>query len=487
MRRLIQRGAGLTTRITTRIPAGLRVTLAYALAIAWTKALAMLTVPMLTGMLSPADYGRLELLSSAGEIGGLIAGAGLVDTLFRFGGAPGTPAGAQTARVAGLALMISCGVLALVAALSGQISAAMPLATPRGDILLLGAAVALESAIGVPLGWLRMNRRAGSFAAITMLRATLQAGLVVALVWTGHGVEGVLWAGCVSCIIIASLLTVRQARETGLGFAPRESLRLLGYGLPLLGGGLASFVLGTADRWLLAGQVSPEQLGHYGLAAKVALIVALVAQPFELWWYPQRIALSRSAEGIARSGRVVGAGAAALMLAGAAIALAAPTLVGLLAPASYAPAASMVAPLVLALVCQLLSSMANVGCYARASSTQPMAVNAAAAGVALIFYLLLIPGMGVRGAIIATVISQAARLAMFATLSQRSVRIVWPLRRLLATATAAIATGAVPLLLAPGLNTTLLGGALLALTALLATVTILDPMPRPRILRAMEA
>ena len=52
------------------------------------------------------------------------------------------------------------------------------------------------------------------------------------------------------------------AGETGLAFEPRIWPRLLAYGLPLTGGGLASFALGTADRWLLAGALTPEALAH---------------------------------------------------------------------------------------------------------------------------------------------------------------------------------------------------------------------------------
>ena len=461
------------------IPFGLRATFLYAAAMAWTKGLSMLTIPLLTAKLTPAQFGRLELLSSAAEIGGLIAGAGLVDTLFRFASAPGAAGRRAGADIVGLSLVIAALGIAATVMLSPMIAAAMPLATPSSDIVLLGIAVALESAIGVPLGWLRMHQRAGAFAALSMLRATLQAGLVVALVATGHGVAGVLWAGCITVLIIASLLTIRQKRETGIAFAPRASLRLLAYGLPLIGSGLAAFVLGTADRWLLAGTVTAASLGQYGLAAKIAMITALLAQPFEMWWYPQRLGLVGTPEGLARSSRVVSAGAAGLLCAGAATALASPWLIRLLAPPSYSPAQMMVPFLVLALVLQLLSSMANAGCYARATSNLTMGITAIAAAITLALYLLLIPRMGVYGAIAATVAGQAVRLAMFAVISQRTVPLRWPLVRLSAIAAAGIAAGAAPLV--AGINATgaLAGGAGLIVTIALALPVILGSGGRP--------
>jgi O-antigen/teichoic acid export membrane protein len=397
--------------------------LVYAGAMAWTKGLALLSVPLLTGLLTPAEYGRLELLVSAGELGGLVAGAGLVDTLYRFAG--GRDARSEAGRVMGMALIVA--VVGLVVVLMGApaLAAAMPLAVTPTEIMLLGAAVVLESAIGVPLGWLRMHDRAWAFALLTGLRATAQVGLMAALVLGGFGVSGVLAAGAVAGFAFAALLVTRQAQETGIGFDRRACLRLLGYGVPLVGGGLAAFVLGTADRWFLGGTVEDAALGCYGLAARIAMLVALLAQPFELWWYPRRLAVLAGRDGLALSSAVVMAGLALLMLAGGAVALGGPGLVRLLAPESYAPARALVPWLALAIVLQLASSMANAGCYARRTGNLALGVNMLAAAVALALYALLIPGFGVEGAIMATVGAQAVRFMVFAAVSQRTAPLVW--------------------------------------------------------------
>jgi O-antigen/teichoic acid export membrane protein len=284
-----------------------------------------------------------------------------------------------------------------------------------------------------------MHGQAWRFALLTGGRATAQVGLMAALVLGGYGVSGVLAAGAVAGLLLAGVLTAGQARQTGIGFELRATGALLGYGLPLVGGGLAAFVLGTADRWFLAGQVPAAALGWYGLAMKIALIVPLLAQPFELWWYPRRLGVLAGPDGRAASSRVVMAGMAGLLLAGGAVALAAPGMVALLAPASYAPAAAMVPPLALALVLQLASSMANVGCYARKTGTQALLVNLAAAAVALAGYALLIPGLGVTGAIVATVLSQAVRFVLFAGLSQRTAPLDWKLPQLAVLAGAVMA------------------------------------------------
>jgi O-antigen/teichoic acid export membrane protein len=217
----------------------------------------------------------------------------------------------------------------------------------------------------------------------------------------------------------------RQARETGIALAPRGWGRLLAYGVPLIGSGLASFVLGTADRWLLAGVVPAAALGQYALAAKIALIAALLTQPFELWWYPRRLALLSAPGGLEKSARIVAAGLVLTILAAGATSVVGPLLIRLLTPVSYHAAAAFIPWIAAAIALQSMGSLVNVGCYTGRTGAQPMLVNGIAALVALVLYLALIPNHGVAGAVGATVLAQAVRFALFAVLSQRRVRLPW--------------------------------------------------------------
>ncbi len=128
-------------------------------------------------------------------------------------------------------------------------------------------------------------------------------------------------AAAFSAVMMAVWLTAAQARHTGLRLAPATWGGLLVYGLPLIGGGLASFVLGSADRWFLVGAVGPEALAHYALAAKLAAVTVAFAQPFDLWWSAQHLQVLAAPGGVERTARVVGTGAALTLLACTAMAL----------------------------------------------------------------------------------------------------------------------------------------------------------------------
>jgi O-antigen/teichoic acid export membrane protein len=452
-----------------QLPAPLRAAALYALALAWTKGLSLLLLPVVTAHLEPADFARLELLSSAAEIAALLAGAGLVDTLYRFGAAPGREGAGMAARILGLAVLLAAlGVI--LAVLFAPVGALLPLPAPPIEVTLLGAAVAMEAAIGVPLAWLRMQGRALAWSIVMVVRGTAQAGLAAALLWSGYGVAGVLAAGAVAAGFTAGLLILRQTRETGISFAPAVWPRLLAYGLPLTGGGLASFALGTADRWFLAGAVTPEALAHYALAAKIALVSALLTQPFELWWYPRRIALLEAENGHRQTARVVGMGGALVVLAAAATALGGPVLIHLATPPAYHAAAGYLPWLCAALALQSLGSLVNVGCYMGRTGTVPMLVNGVAAVVAVLGYLVLIPDQGVMGAIFATLLAQGVRLGLFLWFSQRRVRLDYRLWRIAALGGLGIAAVALPLPLG-----------LLLLAASLPLGMAMGLLPAPRI------
>jgi O-antigen/teichoic acid export membrane protein len=461
--------------LIARVPPPLRAAALYAVGLGWTKGIALLLVPIMTALLTPAQFGLIEVLSSMAEIGALLAGAGLIDTLYRFAGTE--PGGARAAaQVMGLALAISLTGAVLIALFAGPLASLIPAAATRTQVLLIGLSVTLEPLIGVPLAWLRMRGNAGRYTAVLVLRATLQTVLVAVLLKSGWGVTGVLAAGFVAASSTALWLGAGQWRATGIAVAPRAWGGLLWYGIPLVGAGFASFVLGTADRMLLSGHVTAADLGQYGLAAKFSMMAALLTQPFELWWYPRRLGLLAEPGGVERSARIVGTGMALVLLSAGGAAVAGPLLIAALTPVAYHPAMAFVPWLAAALALQSFGSLLSAGCYIGRSGSPSLVVNSIAAVVALAFYLLLIPRHGVTGAVVATVLAQAVRAVMFHVISSRRLQIPYPWRAIALVSGLTIAAAAVPQFMAPGWAALLVGAAGLAAVAGAAVLTGLAPI-----------
>lgn len=451
-----------------RLPQPVRDSLLFAGALGWTKALSLLTVPLLTATLTQGEFARLELLSSAAELGALLVGAGLVDTAYRFAGRDDASGRRAMGDTVGLALSIALIAIGAVAVAAPAIGAAMPLTTPPVEIALLGTAVAMEALIGVPLAWLRIRGRAGQYALAIILRTTIQVILVAAFAFAGWGVAGVLAAGACAAVGMAAVLLFRQARTTGIRLDPRSWASLLAYGMPLVGGGFAAFILGSADRWLLAGVASAESLAMYALACKISLVAALLTQPFELWWYPRRIAILDEPNGPARAGRIVMLGVLLTLSAASATAIAGPLVIQVLTPAPYHAAGALVPWIALTIALQSMGSLLNVGCYVGRTGLPSMMINGTAAMMAVGLYVVLIPPFGVWGAIAATIAAQTARCLLFLTVSQRRVHLPLSVAPIFAPAMIALVAPILP---------PLVGVMTLGLAGLVACLTGIVPLP----------
>ena len=458
-------------------PSAWRQTAIYAAGIALSRSTGLVLLPIATHVLPPAEYGRLEFLTSVIIAGVLISSLWLVETLYRFAAAPEEEGRRAAADVTGLSLVIA---LLLAGVLFGAptIAAILPLPTPPIEVALAGAVIAAEAMNAVPLGWLRMRNRAWFWAMLTVGRMVLHLILATSLLTAGFGVAGVLAAGATASLLTGIVLLGAQWREGGIRFAPSRWKPLIVFGAPLTVSGLALFALGSADLWFLAGHVTPAELGIYAVAAKMALIAGVATQPFDLWWYPRRLMVLREENGIAKSARLAGFGAALALVCAAAVAILGPLLVLGLTPRDYHGAATLLPWMAAAIAIQTMGTMVNVGCYVGRSGGGAGAINLVAALCVLVLYWVLIPRLGVAGAIAATIAAQLLRLGLFAVFSLRAAPIPYPFGAIALFALGCAATAALPQLVQPRLVGTAAGLLAFAASLLLAAYLRLTPSGR---------
>lgn len=412
--------------------------LPYMLSIALAKGVSLLLMPWVAGHLPPAEYGRIEVVGSTLEFAGMIFACGLAETLFRFASGVGNHAQRQrAAAIAGSSILLALVCAAAFQLVAPAFSQVLPIEIGESALRMSLLATSVSGMIELPLAWLRLRERPMAYLAFAAARALLQLGVIGWLVARDPRAESVLIGSSSVEIAIAAILGIAQARDTGLRVS-REALGwIVAYGLPLVLAGFASFAVGACDRWFLVGHVSTTDIGRYGIATKLALATALLMQPFSLWWYARRLTVLGEPGGADRSADAVGLGFAILLIGGALMSMAGPAFVHLALPASYAPAVRWIPWLVAVSVLNEAASLLNVGCYARRSTWSVTAINSLGAAVAVAGYLLFIPTMGVDGAILATVLAHAARIAGFLVAGHRTARIPYRALPILTLAVAA--------------------------------------------------
>lgn len=418
--------------LSDRLPPALQQTLLYALSIAVAKGVSFVMVPVFTNFLSPEDYGRLDILQTLADLLSVVVGLGLADSVYRFAGSANSNAERRRTAASIFGIALTSGVIFLAA---GQVAApwiteALPGGIATSETRLILISLAASGLILVPLAWLRMSGRAGLYAAATGGRAVLQAGLATLMLVLGFGVMGVLLAGMIACMVLATSLTLYQFRQTGVGIATDRTREHLAFGGPLVLAGAAAFVLGSFDRWILAAFEGVEAVAIYAVAVKFALIVAMAAQPFELWWQARRFPMLNGRDGETRVASAAGTGVVWAVICGVGVAATAPTAIRLMTPEAYHAAAALVPWLCGIAVLHAVTGVLNIGIYSGRTGWDAFRVEASIACVALALYFLLIPSFGITGAIVATAAAQFARFSLVIWLSQRRRRLPYRLGRI---------------------------------------------------------
>ncbi len=424
-----------------KLPSALKQGLVYGSALALSKGVGLLMVPVFTRFLTPDDYGRLDILQTLADVLSIVIAFGLTDTLFRFAGTARDTAEQRdvAAHIFGLAVAMAVVSAALTQAVAPVIAAALPGDPSVLQTRLILASLSLSVCILIPLAWLRMRDKAGGYFAAGVGRVVLQGGLSAALLFLGFGVTGVMVAGFTAAAVVAGCLAAWQYRDTGIRFSLLGLRRFGVYGGPLVLTGVAGFVLGSFDRWLLADAVGPGQMAQYALAAKFALVTALLIQPFDMWWLPRRFAVLGEAGGAERAARIVALGVTIAILAAVCIAGLGPALVRALTPESYHGAIRYLPWLAALAAVHGATTLFNMGCYSRHTTLRPLFIETASAALALAGYVILIPRFGGDGAVVATAVALSFRLALTYWISQRTLFIPYPAIRLLALAALGVA------------------------------------------------
>ena len=404
----------------------------YGSSIALMKSVSLLMLPFIAHHLSPETFGRLEIITTIAVIGSIFVGMGMDHTLFRFAGTAQTREGCNrvAAELFGLTLLIGSIAWLIGWSLAGNAAPLIPGHPSTYEIQLVISVLALEGCIAIPLAWLRMQNRAYTFFLLTTGRALLQAVLVVVFLEMNRGIAGVLEAGLIAAVLQAIILGYLHLRDVGLGINQQTWTSSLVYSLPLVGSGVVAFALNGMDRWILAEYTTLSDVAQFGVAAKFALAVVLLLQPFGMWWTPRRFKVLNQPNGQTEVVRFISLGVALALIITVLVGLVSPVLITWLFPESYEKAGQYVVGLVLIMLLKELAELLNLGCFTGKTTGTQLAINTAGSIVGILSMFLLTPEHGVWGLILALIIAQSSRLVLFILFSQRYLPLSYPTRAL---------------------------------------------------------
>lgn len=295
----------------------------YAAANVASAAVPFALLPLLTRVVSPAEYGHVVgfalLVTLCTTLAGLNAHAALGVLWFK---KPHEEIPAYTATALALALGSALVVALLAAGVAWRwpfVASGLGPAWAAAAAITAGANVVLQCRLVL---W-QSQHKALPNAALQVLASSLNVGLsLAAVLLAGLGGAGRNSGIALASVVMAVLAVALFVRAGELRWAPeRQQLRtMLAFGAPLVVHSLAGVLLGTADRWTVAAVLGPHALGVYGAGAQLGMVMAILADAFVKAygpWLYARLASDNADDKYCAVGAVYIAMPAFFLLAGA--------------------------------------------------------------------------------------------------------------------------------------------------------------------------
>jgi O-antigen/teichoic acid export membrane protein len=379
-----------------------------------TKAISFIMLPIYTRLLTPADYGVMELISLTLDIISIVAGAKLAVGIFRYYYKAESPAEKNAViSTAFIGLGISYGVVGAATFLAAGPLATLVFGSPEHVELIRIASLtlALQSLIIVPTAYARMQDQSLLFVGANVVKLLIGLSLnILFLIHMGMGVKGVFLANLIATAVVGAGLGFHVVRSVGLSFSRAATRDLLRYGVPLIAMQCAAFILTFGDRYFLQATTDETTVGLYSLAYTFGFLLATIGYiPFEMVWEPARFRIAGRDDYLVIMNRAFHYMSIFLISMAVGFAIFVKDLLRVMAAPEFLPAADLVPLILVAFIFQGWTTLHDLGIHMKEKTEYLTLANWIAAGVALAGYAILIPRYQGQGAATATVIAFAVR------------------------------------------------------------------------------
>ncbi len=252
-----------------------------------------LLVPLYTAKMSAESggYGVITNMYAYTALLLVILTYGMETTFFRYANKEGEDARRVYSTTLWMVAATSAIFVLLVLAFIHPISSFMGYADHPSYVWVMAATVALDAFQCIPFAYLRYQKRPIKFASLKLLFIVLNIALnLLYYVILGGTEVGYAFYINLACTGSITFCFWQELRGFAAGFDRGLVRRMLTYAWPILILGIAGILNQTADKILFpylykAGNAHSE-LGIYGAASKVAMIMAMITQAFRYAYEP---------------------------------------------------------------------------------------------------------------------------------------------------------------------------------------------------------
>lgn len=402
----------------------------YGLSLLMMKGTSLLMLPFMASYLTPSQFGHLELLSITTVFFSLMVGLAMHENLYRFIGTI-KDASTRFARVCELySSSFSTSLLIAGVLFAGYFAvshAALTINTEQ--MALITIVVIVEAPLAICLAWLRLNNKAVTFFKISFVTLLIQVSLVILILTNNPDVTLLFSVGVLCAVLQVTYLHFHNKLSFKLPTLVHYK-RYIQYSFPLMLSAAVAFGLSGAERWIIAEAHTLETLGIYAVAAKFALALGILIQPFHMWWMPKRFEVLETL-GKEKVALNTQHGIIALCFLGVIVMWMSQCFISLALPSDYQSASQLVVLCIVIMLLKEMVEMLNIGVLYAKQTSKLFIINIVATAVALVSAWLT-KETGVTAILLSLCMGQFIRLTLIYHLSQSLCHIPYRYGALLA-------------------------------------------------------
>ncbi|MFW5908730.1 MAG: lipopolysaccharide biosynthesis protein [Desulfosalsimonas sp.] len=371
-------------------------------------------LPIYTRVLTPAEFGTIELLSMVIDFAGIIFGLRIGQAIFRF--YLMAEDDFAKSRVISSALVLTTllsgfGFLLLYGA-SGIISKAVFGGPEQQNLLVLfSLSLLFHPVVEVAMTYIRAQQRPWFFVSFSTLKLFLQLSLNIYLVvFLGLGVKGVVLSAVFSGGAMALLLGSYCLGKVGLHVSFSQAKTLVAFSYPLILASIVSFYVTFGDRYFLNLYGTLSDVGIYSLGYKFGFLLTFIGtQPFMSIWDSERYEVLKKPDPKATFQEVFVLFIVFILIIAVGISVFAKNVLMIMADPDFWGAAQIVPIVLLAYFFQGLMAYCNLGILVHRKTFIITKSTILSAGLITVLFFVLIPRFGAAGAAWATAATFAVR------------------------------------------------------------------------------
>jgi len=332
----------------------------------------------------------------------------------------------------------------------------------------------------VPFANLRLERKAGKFAALKLTNILINLGLNLLFFLKFHwGMEAIFAANLAASAVTFILLIPEISKRLQIKIHGAELKKMLRFGLPYLPASLAATMVQVIDRPVVLAMTNASTLGLYQTGYKLGIFMMLVVSMFQYAWQPFFLNNAREKNAREIFAKIMTLFVLTASLLWIVISLFIENLARLeigpgrsIIEKHFLPGLVVVPIILLAYLFNGIYVNLQAGLYIEEKTKYFPYVTGAGALVNVAANLLLIPLLGIAGAALATLASYMVMAAGLFIFAQRFYKIEYEYSKLLKILGTIFATGSIYYYfyfhggLSVGFKLAMLGGFIAALFAL---------------------